>query len=214
MPGLLSAREIAAELGDYNVRLSPAALAQLNCYLELLLRWNRRINLTGIREPRAILRRLFGESLYLAGVVRVRGWLVDVGSGAGFPGLALKLAAPGLKVSLIEPRRRKCAFLKEVARRCGFSSVEVVAERFESWVQSREGEEGADLITTRAVAVTPDLLRAMADLLGREGRAVFLTTGKLAEKMKAQERGWGWEPVRSVPGDGGRVVIVGCPRTT
>jgi len=80
----LSTREIAAELAPFGVELTAPALAQLSTYLELLLRWNRRVNLTGLRQPRLIVRRLFGESLYLSRLVELRGWLVDVGSGPGF----------------------------------------------------------------------------------------------------------------------------------
>ncbi|MGH9862105.1 MAG: RsmG family class I SAM-dependent methyltransferase, partial [Candidatus Acidiferrales bacterium] len=96
MAALLSEPEIAAELAAYQVVLPPEGLTQLRSYLDLLLHWNRRVNLTGLREPRDIVRRLFGESLFLTTVVSLRGWLVDVGSGAGFPGLALKLAVPEL----------------------------------------------------------------------------------------------------------------------
>ena len=84
----LSTRDIAAELAPFGVELTGKELEQLSAYLELLLRWNRRVNLTGLRDPRTIVRRLFGESLYLSRIVELRGWLVDVGSGAGFPGLA------------------------------------------------------------------------------------------------------------------------------
>ena len=134
MAAPLSEAEIARELAGFGLQLPPPAMAQLSRYLELLLQWNRRVNLTGLRDPREIVRRLFGESLAISRAVELRGWLVDVGSGAGFPGLALKLVAPDLRVTLVEARQKKCAFLKEVARQCGFAGVDVVAERFEGWV--------------------------------------------------------------------------------
>ncbi|MEE8200714.1 MAG: 16S rRNA (guanine(527)-N(7))-methyltransferase RsmG [Candidatus Acidoferrales bacterium] len=204
----LSSREIARELAEYQVELSQPALAQLSAYLELLLRWNRRINLTGLRDPHAILRRLFGESLYLSRVVELRGWLVDIGSGAGFPGLALKLVAPGLRVTLIESRRRKCAFLKEVVRECAFSEVDVVGGRFENWLQGPGGRRKADLITTRAVIVDPRLLEQIHHRLSPSGRAVFLTTAALAGQIRGLSSAWSWEEW-PVPPDKRTIALVG-----
>ncbi|MFQ5724222.1 MAG: 16S rRNA (guanine(527)-N(7))-methyltransferase RsmG [Terriglobia bacterium] len=205
----LSSREVARTLADYQVELPPPALTQLAAYLELLLRWNRRMNLTGLRDPQAILRRLFGESLYLSRVVELRGWLVDIGSGAGFPGLALKLVAPDLQVTLIESRRRKCAFLKEVVRECVFSGVDVVSGRFEQWLEGR-GEKGkADIITTRAVNVRPRLLVQIQQLLDPSGRAVFVTTGALAGQIRGLSSAWRWEKEWLVPPDTRRIVLVG-----
>jgi len=205
----LSLREIARELADYEVALPDPELEKLSLYLELLQRWNRRINLTGLREPRAMVRRLFGESLYISRVVELRGRLVDVGSGAGFPGLALKLVAPDLQVTLVEARQRKCAFLKEVARECGFYAVDVVPARFESWQKARKGPEKADLITTRAVKTTPAFLDGLAGCLKPDGKAVFSTTSRGAKETMGIGSGWNWETVVPVPNAGNSVIIVG-----
>ncbi|MFQ5778592.1 MAG: 16S rRNA (guanine(527)-N(7))-methyltransferase RsmG [Terriglobia bacterium] len=209
MAGLLTASEIARELADYHLTLSPPALARLQSYLELLLRWNRRVNLTGIREPRRIVRELLGESLYLSRVLELRGWLVDVGSGAGFPGLAVKFAAPGLRVTLIEARRKKCAFLREAIRVCGFAATEVVEERFESWVAQRRGKGGADIITTRAVDVDGNLLAAMGRVGRSGGTAALLTTASLSEKIRRLRPEWEWQEEHGIPGSAHRVILCG-----
>ena len=204
----LSTRDIAAELAPFGVELTGKELEQLSAYLELLLRWNRRVNLTGLRDPRTIVRRLFGESLYLSRLVELRGWLVDVGSGAGFPGLALKLVAPDLRVTLIEARQRKCAFVKEVVRECGFYAIDVVTERFERWLEGRQGQEMADLITTRAVRVDDMFLKRMATLLGGGGRAVFFTTSGSADAIRDKGVGWMWRE-EGIPSSPGSVILVG-----
>ncbi len=205
----LSTREIAAELAPFGVELTEGGLEQLSLYLELLLRWNRRVNLTGLRDPRAIVRRLFGESLYLSRVVQLRGWLVDVGSGAGFPGLALKLVAPDLRVTLIEARQRKCAFLKEVVRECGFYAIDVVMERLDHWVGHGERRGKADLITTRAVAVGDSLLDRMAVLLDDSGKAIFFATSDNAESIMSHTAGWLWQRPVVIPSARNSVVVVG-----
>ncbi len=204
----LSEPEIAAELAVFEITLPSPALSQLSCYLDLLLRWNQRINLTGIRDPKTIVRRLFGESLSVARAVELRGWLVDVGSGAGFPGLALKLAAPDLRVTLIEARQKKCAFLRQVALECGFTGVEVVAERFEDWARERSAK--ANLITTRAVAIDPRLLQAMKSVLAPDGKLVVATTTELAGRLEGHIADWSWATA-SVSMDGDAVTLVGVP---
>lgn len=209
MAGSLSELEIARQLADYQVTLSPPALKQLACYLDLLLRWNRRVNLTGYRDSRQMVRRLFGESLYLARVVDLRGWLADVGSGAGFPGLALKLAAPELRVTLIESRRKKAAFLKEVIRSCGFSNVDVVVERFESWVGCLATAEKPKLVTTRAVKMEKELLDLLRAVLSEEGKGIFLTTAVQAAAIRKLGTGWDWSSEFRIPGAANCVVLVG-----
>ena len=191
MPAL-SESQIAAELAPFEIELPAPALSQLRCYLELLLHWNRRINLTGIRDARTIVRRLFGESLCIAKAVELRGWLVDVGSGAGFPGLALKLVAPDLRVTLIEARQKKCAFLKEVARQCGFTDVEVVAERFEDWAARVKSKPNC--ITTRAVGIEGRLLRSMKQILVPGGNIAVVTTPELSAEIRSKHHEWTWSP--------------------
>lgn len=210
MAASLSEDEIARELEGYQVVLPPPALKQLACYLDLLLRWNRRINLTGHRDPRQIVRRLFGESLYLTRVVDLRGWLVDVGSGAGFPGLALKLAAPELRVTLIESRGKKGAFLKEVVRRCDFYYVDVVVERFQSWARRLVTAEKPTLITTRAVKVEGKFLDLMRAVLPEQGKAAFLTTAARAAEIRESSPGWDWSAEFRIPQAADGIVLVGA----
>src|SRR3990172_6627889 len=121
---MLSVSRVSNLLEPFGLDLHRHQIEQVRAYLELLMRWNQRINLTAIRTPEGCATRHFGESLYLARWVELRGKLLDIGSGAGFPGLALKICSPELAVTLLEPVAKKRAFLKEVARACGFSEVE------------------------------------------------------------------------------------------
>ena len=196
-------------MADYNVVLAEPAVEKLSLYLELLLRWNPKVNLTGLKDPRTIVRRLFAESLYAANLIELKGWLVDVGSGAGFPGLALKLATPDLRVTLVEARQKKCAFLKEVAQQCGFGGVEVVAERFQSWAARQPVERRADLITTRAVDMSPQLLQTAQKLLLPGGRLVLFTSRALAARL-SKTQGLSWLPFESYPADqSGGILMAG-----
>src|SRR6201993_4917174 len=99
-------------------KLSPRMLEPLQLYLDLLLRWNARVNLTAVRDPEQIVTRHFGESLFAAGLLKQNApaTLADVGSGAGFPGIPMKLVLPHCGLTLIESQGKKAAFLREVLR--------------------------------------------------------------------------------------------------
>jgi 16S rRNA (guanine527-N7)-methyltransferase len=133
----LSEFAIASLLEPY---LAPPAaiLPQLSAYLDLLLKWNARTNLTAIREPEEMVRRHFGESLFAA---RHMGpevdTLLDLGSGAGFPGIPIALLRPSIRVTLAESQHKKASFLREVVRTLGIS-VEVWADRAEAMPSERQ----------------------------------------------------------------------------
>src|SRR5271167_2245380 len=109
--------------------LSPELSAQLESYLDLLLRWNARINLTAVRDPEQVVTRHFGESLFAARVLFAESpksaTLADVGSGAGLPGIPIKLFAPGIALTLIESHQKKATFLREVIRTLELEHAEV-----------------------------------------------------------------------------------------
>ncbi len=209
MAPALSEGEIARELADYQVQLPGPALEQLSTYLELLLRWNQRINLTGLRDPRQMVRKLFGESLFLSQVVKVEGWLVDIGSGAGFPGLALKLVARDLRVTLVEARKKKCAFLREAARACGFSLVSVVDQRIEEWSNYYVSSDKPSLITTRAVRLEKKFLRTIRGLLSPGGRLVLMTVEHARRDVLEFAEGWSWSESVRIPFTDEAIVVLG-----
>jgi len=167
-------------LSPFGVALSPRQASSLLVYLDLLMRWNQRINLTAIRSIEECVTRHFGESFFLASCLSLRGRLLDVGSGAGFPGLALKIVAPDLAVTLLEPVTKKRAFLKEVARACGFDQVEVRGERLRDFLVLLPSAR-FDLVTARAVGRLEELAKDSARCLAPGGRLCLW----LAERQAA-----------------------------
>jgi 16S rRNA (guanine527-N7)-methyltransferase len=138
----------------------PQIHAQLAIYLELILKWNMRTNLTSIRTPEEIVRRHFGESLFVGTHLGPCATLLDFGSGAGFPGIPIQLLRPDVQVTLAESQGKKAAFLREAVRSLGLPT-EVWAGRVESMPPERQ----FDTVTLRAVdnmdaAVQSALLRA------------------------------------------------------
>jgi 16S rRNA (guanine527-N7)-methyltransferase len=146
-------------------------VAGLSRYLDLLLLWNRRVNLTSVRDPAGIIERHFVDSL---AVVPHLPWgagsLVDVGSGAGFPGAVLALARPALSVTLVESIHKKAAFLEALRRELPLSNVSVRAQRVEELVLQ------ADIAVSRAtwdldtwLTRAPNLVQPGGIVIGMEG---------------------------------------------
>jgi 16S rRNA (guanine527-N7)-methyltransferase len=184
-------------LAEVGVHASPAQLEQFRSHFDLLMRWNARMNLTSVRDPAGILRRHFAESAYLTQVVRLGpGTLVDVGSGAGFPGIPAKILSPETKVILVEAVQKKAAFLKEVARAVGLPGLEVFAGRFEDMNNST-----ADWVTMRAVKVEARLVEAIQRNVPRGTYAIFLGESDAASLAGAK--------VHAIPWSDRRVIAVG-----
>src|SRR6202451_4266055 len=144
-------------LKEYGISGNPFIRIGIQKYISLLLRWNERISLTTITDPLDILRFHFGESMFAASVLPIRnGRLADVGSGAGFPGLPLKIMVPSLDVLLIESNAKKASFLSECIRELNLLGAEVVRRRFED-----TGGRGSkfELITARALGGYQDLIK-------------------------------------------------------
>jgi 16S rRNA (guanine527-N7)-methyltransferase len=117
--------------------LPDALYPKLSLYLDLLLKWNARTNLTAIRNPKDIVRRHFGESLFAAQHLDpATTTLLDFGSGAGFPGLPIAVLHPEIEVALAESQNKKATFLREVARTLGLST-EIWAARVETMPEAR-----------------------------------------------------------------------------
>ena len=168
----LSLEEIALLLQPYAGDLPEPLLSQLSTYLDLLVKWNARTNLSSIRNPKEIVQRHFGEALFTSARLPDTGTLLDFGSGAGFPGLPIALAKPTLRVTLAESQNKKAAFLREVVR--------VLAVSVEVWSQRAELLPGArrfDLVTMRAVDKPSAALESARLLLVPGGKLYHLTSG-------------------------------------
>jgi len=166
-------------------------LAHFRTYHALLVKWQRAINLVGPRTLDGAWRRHFLDSAQLWPLIAGRGTLVDLGSGAGFPGLVLALMAAGhgvpLATHLIESDQRKAAFLIEVARAIEVP-VTVHAERAETI--GRAKLLSADVVTSRALAPVPELLELASPFLPADGICVFLKGAAVDDELTRAGETW------------------------
>lgn len=205
---MLARETVRNLLSPFVANLPDDAIDNLLAYLDLLLRWNRRINLTALRLPEECLTRHFGESFLISRAFHLHGRLLDIGSGAGFPGLAIKLIEPRVETVLLEPVAKKRAFLKEVVRTCGLSGVRVDGRRIEEFAASEPGGE-FDTITVRAVGGLKSLAPLAAGLLKPGGRLCLWLGSSQAAEIRAQRAGLLWEEPLAIPLSQERQILVG-----
>jgi 16S rRNA (guanine527-N7)-methyltransferase len=194
-------------LTPFGLRADKVLFSIIRAYIDLLLQWNRKMSLTNIVDPKEIVRLHFGESLFATRLLSFEyGRLADVGSGAGFPGIPIKMTAPGLHLSLIESNRRKAAFLGEVVRKIGVAPVEILNIR----AQDLPDENPSfDFITARAVGDHQTMLRWALRHLKPSGKIIsFLGLDDSKVLMKNEECSW---DVTAIPGSQKRVVLIGSP---
>lgn len=184
MPTLSSSRiaELLEPFLNGDLSDKKQVMSQLEAYLDLLLRWNARTNLTAIREPEAIVTRHFGESLFaarmLSGRLKPGATLLDFGSGAGFPGLPIQLYRPDLHVTLAESQGKKASFLREAIRTLGLTT-KVWSDRVEAMAPA----EHFDVVTLRAVDRMQEALRG-ATLRVSPGGMIAVMAGSGSEEIE------------------------------
>src|ERR1700675_712560 len=205
--------------------LSQMQLQQVSTYIDMLLRWNARINLTAIRNEEEIVTRHFGESFFLARHIfpdhadisgvqakeEVNGGeaarVLDIGSGAGFPALPLKIYSSPIHLTMIESTHKKAAFLREVARALTLTNVDVIAERAET-IDESQAFPRAQVVTFRAVENFDQTLKQAAALVSPKGNLALLISANQVQRLDLVS-GVTWTPPIPIPRSKARVVSIG-----
>jgi 16S rRNA (guanine527-N7)-methyltransferase len=217
-------RSRANTASSSSARLTPVQLEQISTYIDLLIRWNARINLTAIRTPEEIVTRHFGESLFAANHLlscpegateaspehsgtsvasRSPNHLADLGSGAGFPGLPMKIWSPATRVTLIESNNKKVAFLREVIRAITLTNIDVYPGRAENFPPA-----SANLLTLRAVERFDAILPTATTLLVPGGRLALLIGQSQVPRARDLAPSLRWSAPIPIPHSESRVLLV------
>jgi len=194
--------------------LSTKQLDHISTYIDILRQWNARINLTAVRDPEEIVTRHFGESLFAARCLRLTNShietepirLADLGSGAGFPGIPIKLWMSDVAVTLIESHHKKAAFLREVTRSLLLTDVRIENTRAESLPPST-----FNVVTLRAVERFSATLQTATNLLVPGGRLMLLISSSQFHTTQSVLPTLSWEAPIPVPCSQSRIVLVSQP---
>ena len=161
------------ELKKINITVTKHMLEQLEKYDEVLRSENKKYNLTAIKNKEDVYLKHFYDSLTLSKIIKLENQsLCDIGTGAGFPGMVLKIIYPNLKVTLMDATEKKCKFLQLVIQKLGLKDIEVIHARAE--IYSKTVREKYDIVTSRAVAPLKHLLEYSIPLVKVGGNYIAM----------------------------------------
>jgi 16S rRNA (guanine527-N7)-methyltransferase len=175
-------RSIRSWAADFGISLSSSQLSLFRIYLDELWDWNKQINLTGLSSRKGIIDELLLDSLLPLPSLPEKGRLLDVGSGAGFPAIPLKICRPLLLTHLLEVQSKKVSFLRQVIRLTGLRKIEVMRVRIEK-AGGILHPAGYHIITTRALAHLPQTLAWCAPYLRPGGLIVNFQGSEFRDKL-------------------------------
>ena len=164
----MNKKEFINALKELNISVTPLQLEKLNIYYNLLIEENKKYNLTAITNKEDVYLKHFYDSLTLTKIITLSNQhICDIGTGAGFPGIVLKIIFPDLKVTLLDSTEKKCKFLKLIISKLNLNNIDVINERAE--IYSKTTREKYDIVTSRAVAPLKHLLEYSIPLVKVNG---------------------------------------------
>ncbi len=172
-------------LEQLGIQLTDHQRSQFLQYYDLLIEWNSFMNLTGITEFQDVVVKHFLDSLSLVKAIEIQEGqsLIDVGTGAGFPGIPLKIAYPGLKITLLDSLKKRLNFLDEVIAQLGLEDIETVHGRAEDAGKNPAYRERYDLCVSRAVANLSSLSEYCLPFVQKGGYFISYKSGSVEEEM-------------------------------
>lgn len=166
------------------ITLSEIQLKQFYNYMNLLIEWNKKINLTAIIEPDEIILKHFVDSLTISKYISDGTKVVDVGTGAGFPGIPLKIYRQDLEITLLDSLQKRINFLDEVIRELNLEKIETVHSRVEDFGKDKKYREKFDISTSRAVANLATLSEYLLPLVKIGGKVISMKGSLIEEELE------------------------------
>jgi 16S rRNA (guanine527-N7)-methyltransferase len=174
----------------FGINLNPVQIEQFAVYRRELLHWNKSLNLTSITDPKEIVYKHFADSLSIIPAmdldVQVENLaVIDIGTGAGFPGIPLKIALPDIKLALVDSTQKKLRFVEHIVSTIGLKDVSIHASRAEELAHDPMHRESYQYVLSRAVAKLPVLAELCLPFCAPNGRFIAQKKGDIAEEVKS-----------------------------
>ena len=166
------------------INLSEIQLKQFYNYMNLLIEWNKKINLTAITEPDEIILKHFVDSLTISKYISDGTKVVDVGTGAGFPGIPLKIVRQDVDITLLDSLQKRINFLEEVINELNLEKIKTVHSRVEDFGKNKEYREEFDIATSRAVANLSTLSEYLLPLVKVGGKVISMKGSLIQEELE------------------------------
>mgnify|MGYP004450951811 CR=1 FL=1 len=171
-------------INEMNIVFQKEKIKKLYIYMELLIEWNEKINLTAITNPEEIILKHFIDSLTISKEIPKGASLVDVGTGAGFPGIPIKILREDINVTLVDSLNKRIKFLDEVIEQLNLTDISAVHARAEEFGKMDKYREKFDVATSRAVANLSTLSEYLITLLTENGIAIFMKGSDIKEELE------------------------------
>ena len=182
-PEKREAEKLRSLIETFGLKLSWDQTNKLRIFLDELEEWNKKINLTGLTSRQRIINDLLIDSIMPTSFIPEHGHLLDIGSGAGFPAIPIKICKPGIKCQLMEPNSKKISFLKQIIRLTGLEDIDVIKGRIEE-MKGLLHPEGYNVITSRGLAPLPQFLAWGAPHLASNGLIVAFLGSRSEKTLK------------------------------
>ena len=181
-------REFEKYLAKMNISLLKEQYGQFYAYMELLIEWNEKMNLTAITDPKEIILKHFVDSLTIAKYVKEDKSIIDMGTGAGFPGIPIKIYRKDIKVVLADSLNKRIKFLDEVIDKLKLENVETIHCRAEELGKNKQYREKFDYATSRAVANLSTLSEYLLPFVKLNGKCIFMKTIEVEEELEKAKK--------------------------
>lgn len=176
--------EMRSSLNELNINLSTLQIEQFYEYMNLLIEWNKVMNLTGITEPKEIIKKHFIDSLTILKEIDENSTIIDVGTGAGFPGIPIKIAYPNTKIILLDSLNKRIKFLDEVIKKLNLKDIKTIHGRAEEYGKNKKHREQYDYAVARAVAPLNILLEYLMPFVKINGKCLCMKGANSKEEIK------------------------------
>ena len=172
------------ELAKINLKIEKEEVKKFYEYMKMLIEWNKRINLTAINDEKEIIIKHFIDSLTISKYIENAESMVDVGTGAGFPGIPIKIINKDLEVVLVDSLNKRINFLNEVIEKLGLKNIKAIHARAEDLGKDKKYREKFDVVTSRAVANMTVLVEYLLPLTKKEGKCICMKGSEIEDELE------------------------------